>query len=518
MLFEVKEIDKRVYNDQLRDFLPDTIIDIHTHVWLDQHRSGRNDRRRIATWPDRVAKHNPIHELLETYRLMFPGKRVTPLIFPSVLSPKDDIERQNEYVRACAERHHVPALIWSVPQWSASELEKRIVAGRFLGLKSYLSHAPEYIPEPEIRIFDAFPPHHLEVLDRHGWIMMLHIPRPGRLRDPVNLAQMIEIEKRYPNIKLIIAHVGRAYCPENVGNAFEVLAGTRTMRFDISANTCTETFEKLIEAVGPKRILFGSDLPVARMRTRRICEGGQYINLVPKGLYGDVSGDGHLREVGGAETRELTFFMYEELKAFRRAAEITGLSRDDLEDIFCNNARTLIDSVKPKPAQLRMTWPKDRRDSPPTWTLPDGYSLRTYRPGDEAGYIRVMKGAGFGNWGEKRIRDTLTGSVPNGLFFVVHNATGEIVATAVAVHRSHTRGELGWVAADPEHRGRGLGYIVCAAVLKRLLEAGYEEINLLTDDFRLPAIKTYLKLGFEPVFFAPDMAPRWKAVRSQLRI
>jgi hypothetical protein len=47
-------------------------------------------------------------------------------------------------------------------------------------------------------------------MDRHGWIAMLHVPRAGRLRDPSNLEQIIEIERRYPNVKLIVAHVWRA--------------------------------------------------------------------------------------------------------------------------------------------------------------------------------------------------------------------------------------------------------------------------------------------------------------------
>ena len=113
---------------------------------------------------------------------------------------------------------------------------------------------------------------------------MLHIPREKRLKDPVNLAQMLEIERRYPNVKVIIAHVGRAYCPEDVGNAFEVLAETENMMFDFSANTNAEIFQQLIKAVGTKRIMFGSDLPITRMRLRRIYENGTYINLVPEGL------------------------------------------------------------------------------------------------------------------------------------------------------------------------------------------------------------------------------------------
>ena len=341
MLFQVTDTDRQVYAEQIEGFLPDKIIDIHTHVWLAEHRAGQNDDRRLATWPDRVARAGPIEELLGTYRLMFPGKQVTPLIFPTATSPRDDLDAQNAYVQHCADEHQVPALIWSLPSWSAEELEQKIIAGGFLGLKSYLSHAPAYLPPDEIRIFDTFPHHQLEVLNRHGWIMMLHIPRSGRLRDPVNLAQMVEIDQRYPDINVIIAHVGRAYCPEDIGNAFEVLASTKHLLFDFSANTCEETFERLIETVGPKRILFGSDLPIARMRMRRICENGRYVNLVPPGLYGDLSGDANMREVDEAEGERLTFFMYEELKAFRRAAEKTGLSRGDIEDVFYNNGRTL---------------------------------------------------------------------------------------------------------------------------------------------------------------------------------
>ncbi len=160
------------------------------------------------------------------------------------------------------------------------------------------------------------------------------------------MAQMLEIERNYPSIKLIIAHVGRAYCPEDVGDAFDILAETRNMVFDFSANTNTEVFRQLIRAVGPKRILFGSDFPILRMRTRRICENGNYVNLVAKGMYGDVSGDSHMREVEGAEADSLTFFMYEEIEAFRAAATAEGLSKSDIENIFYGNARSLIDSIE----------------------------------------------------------------------------------------------------------------------------------------------------------------------------
>ena len=227
-------------------------------------------------------------------------------------------------------------------RWVLKELERRIRTGGFLGAKSYLTMAPKYIPGNEIRCLDFFPPHQLEVHNRMGGIVMLHIPRDGRLKDPVNLQQLLEIEREYPRLKLIVAHVGRAYCKHDVGNAFEVLSASKRMYFDFCANTNAWVFEQLLRCVGPRRVLFGSDLPITRMRMKRITSGDHYVNIVPKGLYGDVSGDKNMGEVTGAAAEKLTFFLYEEILAFRQAAKRVGLSTGDVADVFYRNSARLL--------------------------------------------------------------------------------------------------------------------------------------------------------------------------------
>ncbi len=341
---EINDGDRRVYDEKLRDFLPEKMIDIHTHVWLD--RLKKNVKRdRVVTWPSLVAKENPIEDHLECYRLLFPGKTVTPMIFTGLVNA-ESADGLNDYASQCAKKHDLPALLFAIPEWSAEDVERRVREGGFLGIKVYLNLAPAYLPRQEIRIFDFLPPHQLELVHEKRWIVMLHIPRDARLRDPVNLAQILEIERKYPGVRLILAHVGRAYCNEDVGNAFEVLGQTERLVVDFSANTNAWVFEQLIRALGPKRVLFGSDLPILRMRMRRICEKGTYINLVPKGLYGDVSADPNMREVAAEEADRLTLFMYEEILAFRQAAENAGLSKSDLEDVFYNNSSVLIEAVR----------------------------------------------------------------------------------------------------------------------------------------------------------------------------
>jgi mycothiol synthase len=174
----------------------------------------------------------------------------------------------------------------------------------------------------------------------------------------------------------------------------------------------------------------------------------------------------------------------------------------------------------PQPAQLRMLWPAGRRP-PRVPRPPKGYRLRTWREGDAAGYVAVMRAAGFDAWTEENVANVLKSVLPEGLFFVMHEATGRIVATTVACHNPIDHhpfgGELGWVAVDPAHRGRRLSAVTNAAVVRRFLRAGFANIYLRTDDFRLPAVRLYLDLGFVPFLFQDDMEGRWRKVFSELK-
>ena len=343
-LFEVTDYDRKIYEEELKDFLPDKIIDIHTHVWLDKLVDKTpipGFVKRTVAWPSLVALDNSIEDLQETYRLMFPGKEVSAMMFTS----KGGWEANNNYVSESSRKTGWPALYYSDPAETPEELEAHIRNGGFLGVKCYLNRTPMYLPEKEIRIFDFFPKNHLAVLDRMGAIAMLHIPRDGRLKDPVNLAQMAELKQEFPNVRLIIAHIGRAYTKFDVGNAFDTLDKLDLM-YDFCANCCEYAITEVLRHAGPKKVMFGTDMPILRMRTHRIEENNTYINLVPPGLYGDPSQDPHLREVSAEEAEKITFFAYEELLAFKRACQTLGLTRQDVEDVMYNNAYNLIEGAR----------------------------------------------------------------------------------------------------------------------------------------------------------------------------
>ena len=78
-------------------------------------------------------------------------------------------------------------------------------------------------------------------------------------------------------------------------------------------------------------------------------------------------------------------------------------------------------------------------------------------------------------------------------------------------------GVLGWVMTHPDFRGHHLGYSVSVASMHRLYEKGYRMFSLLTDDFRLAAVKTYLNLGWKPWLYLPEMEGRWRALAETLK-
>lgn len=167
-----------------------------------------------------------------------------------------------------------------------------------------------------------------------------------------------------------------------------------------------------------------------------------------------------------------------------------------------------------------MIWPETRMIHWPEWQVPTEYLLRRFQKGDEAAYLELMHIAGFDTWDCGNLDAVLKHAVPNGIIFVEHVASSKLVATAMGWHKPSSlfpdAYEMGWVAGNPAHRQRGLGQLAVAAATRALLEQGASCIYLLTDDWRLPAIKGYLRVGYVPLYHKPGMRSRWQEVFLKL--
>lgn len=149
-------------------------------------------------------------------------------------------------------------------------------------------------------------------------------------------------------------------------------------------------------------------------------------------------------------------------------------------------------------------------------TLPDGISLCTHAPGDEGDWEALIA-ASFGQaYAFEKIMAGYPQYHPSRIFYLVRD--GKKLATTAAFEQRNFPGE-GWlhmVGVSPDAQGMGLSKYTVLAALYSFYARGYASVMLSTDDFRLPAIKTYLRLGFVPFQNHESHAERWAAVLEKL--
>ena len=138
---------------------------------------------------------------------------------------------------------------------------------------------------------------------------------------------------------------------------------------------------------------------------------------------------------------------------------------------------------------------------PPLCLPKGGMSLHTHTEGEEENWERLIEKA-FGT---------------HYSFDDFIRKDGIDVATATAVEKETFPGE-GWfrmIGTIPESRGLGAGRLICLAALHALSARGYKTAVLSTDDERIPAIKLYLSLGFEPIYTHESHKERWEKVMNK---
>ena len=152
----------------------------------------------------------------------------------------------------------------------------------------------------------------------------------------------------------------------------------------------------------------------------------------------------------------------------------------------------------------------------PPLALPEGFSLHSHIEGQDKNWEELIEKA-FGT--HFSFNDFIVnggGYKPEYVLYIAKD--GVDIATATAVEKDIFPGE-GWfrmIGTAPEARGLGAGKLVCLAALHSLAARGYKSVVLSTDDARIPAIKLYLSLGFEPIFTHESHEERWKNVLEKI--
>ena len=99
----------------------------------------------------------------------------------------------------------------------------------------------------------------------------------------------------------------------------------------------------------------------------------------------------------------------------------------------------------------------------------------------------------------------------------VKDPSGKLISTStVLLSDDPETAVLHMVGTRREAKGLGAGGAVCAACINYAIAHGIKSMTLKTDEFRIPAIRIYYKLGFRPLLFEPDMRERWTGVMKEM--
>ncbi len=169
------------------------------------------------------------------------------------------------------------------------------------------------------------------------------------------------------------------------------------------------------------------------------------------------------------------------------------------------------------PRQSSLLMRRPNLDGLPRLTPPSGYVLRVAEDTNaDVKAVGTVLGGAFPdmNWSPAKTRERLWDDATVKTVFLITDQDGQPVATASArlADEHPGSGYVHWVGANPTHLGKGLGYAATLATLHEFRRQGLASAVLETDDFRIPALRVYGRLGFRPGGRDDSHPPRWAAI------
>lgn len=343
-VWQYSEVDRAFWTEHLASWLPDRMIDAHVHIADPaMNRAPITEAMRRQYWVNEVFAPMDAPTAEHCFQTVFDG-RMTSCVSFGVPDLAFDIDQGNRYsIEQNLQRGwHTLALL--NPKWTADQVAQTLAQPSVIGLKPYYA-LMGYTPDTrdaflEASIFDFLPHHHLEVADDYQAWITLHVPKAARLGHPDNIREIREIRKRYPRIRLVIAHLGRCYTENHAREALPQLAEDDGLYFDTSAVLNPASHRVALEYIGCRRLLYGSDNPIMFMRGRRQYRGSAYINRTNYPFYFNKE-----REPAEIEA-SYTLYMYEDIRAIKQACQDLGVTDpSDIKAIFHDNAARLIADI-----------------------------------------------------------------------------------------------------------------------------------------------------------------------------
>jgi hypothetical protein len=344
-----EKIDIPFYKEKIAPFLPKKILDFHTHLWKYEHwiqhevksNLGINNSTALGTLKSArymvTEVEYGVEKLQEDGRRMFPDKEYYAVVFGNP-TPMCNLELTNMYISNVGSAKNLfPLMVVRKNMYSKDDLKSKIIEGGFFGYKVFLPWVGN--DYGNIKVEDMIGSTELEVAEELGLVVILHVPGAQRLANPEVQDVVVRYANMYPNVNIVLAHCGRCYGYEEMKASINSIKYTENIYLDTSMVMDPIVLEIVFDNIDSKRVLYGTDLPVAAMRGRRVFVMDHWVDVV---LEGYPESDFRV----ASNTIRATFMTWEIALAVRIAGEMAGLSNKEISCIFYDNGIKLLKNVR----------------------------------------------------------------------------------------------------------------------------------------------------------------------------
>lgn len=170
--------------------------------------------------------------------------------------------------------------------------------------------------------------------------------------------------------------------------------------------------------------------------------------------------------------------------------------------------------------QLIMRWANDG-EKIPSLQLPQNCQVKNFSELENAmdAWLEIVQyGLTDGKKDEKFYHATMTihsAYQEDKCFFVLENGIPVATLTVICDY-TKSEGYIHMVACHEAARGKGYGTLLNQIAVAVLKKEGMSTAYLTTDDWRIPAIKSYLRAGFIPDLSTDDFQNRWASILAQI--
>ena len=279
----------------------------------------------------------PVESLLADAACAFPGREYRAVCFGHP-GPQVDNEKDTAMVAAAGRIRGIYPLMVAGAELGVSQevLGRRIDAHGFLGYKVFLNWQGDDYGNK--RVQDMLSANEMDLADRRGLVVLLHVPRAGRLADPEIQRGVQWLAGSWPRARIVLAHCGRCYLPAEMEKAVHSIRDLSNVWMDTAMVMDETVLQAAFETLGPDRVLFATDYPVAAMRGRRVRVMDHWVDIVTPGYPPSAWRV-------PAEGIRATFMAREIAAAVLGAARRAGLSREAVHGVFFGNGMRVLAGV-----------------------------------------------------------------------------------------------------------------------------------------------------------------------------